>query len=57
MPWVLNIPVLHRVSIEKGTSYMFDRVSSIPQILSMLGFEYTRFVNIPRLHKVVSTLF
>ena len=32
MPWVLNMSVLHRVSVENGTSYMFARVLSIPQI-------------------------
>ena len=50
------MPVLHRVSVENGTSYMFDRVSSIPQILKMLGLEYTRAVNMPRLHNALREL-
>ena len=44
------MPVLHRVSVENGTSYMLDRGLSIPRILSMLGVEYKRVVNMPRLH-------
>ena len=48
--------VLHRVAIENGTSYMFDRVSSIPRILKMLGFEYTRVVNVPRLQRILCKL-
>ena len=35
---------------------MFDRVLSIPQILNMLGLEYTWVVNIARLHKVLCKL-
>ena len=49
--------VLHRVSVENGTSYMFDRVLSIPRILRMLGLEYTRIVNMPRLHRVLHELY
>ena len=36
---------------------MFGRVLSIPRILSMLGLEYTRVVNIPRFHKVLCKLY
>ena len=31
--------VLQRVSVENGTSYMFDRILSIPRILRMLELE------------------
>ena len=48
--------VLHRVSVENGTSHMFARVLSIPQILTMLGLEYTRVINMPRLHRVLREL-
>ena len=51
------MPVLHRVSVENGTSYMIDRVLSLPRILSMLGLDYTRFVNMPRLHRVMRKLY
>ena len=50
------MPVLHKVAIENGTSYTFDRVSSIPRILKMLGFEYTRVVNVPRLQRILCKL-
>ena len=50
------MPVLHRVPVENGTSYMFDRISSIPRILRMLELEYTRVVNMPRLHRVLCDL-
>ena len=50
------MPALHRVSVEKGTSYILDRVLSIPRILSMLGLEYTRVVHMPRLHGVLREL-
>ena len=36
------MPVLDRVSVENGPSYMSERVLSIPWILSMLSLEYTR---------------
>ena len=42
MPRVLNMLVLHRVSVENGPSYMFDRVLRVPRILNMLRLEYTR---------------
>ena len=34
-----------------------DRVLSIPRILTMLGLEYTRVVNMPRLCKVLRELY
>ena len=48
--------VLHMISVENGTSHMFDRVVSIPRILSMLRLEYTRVANMPRLHRVLCKL-
>ena len=51
------MPVLHRVSGENGTSYMFDRISSIPRILRMLELEYTRVVNMSTLHIVLRELY
>ena len=56
-PWVLNMPVLYRVSVENGTSYMFDRLLSIPRILSMLGLEYTRVVKMSMLRRVLCKLY
>ena len=50
------MPVLHRVSVVKATSYMFDRILSIPRILSTLGLEYTRVVSVSRLHRVMCKL-
>ena len=50
------MPELRRVSVGKDTSYMFDRVLSIARILSMLGLEYTRVVNMPRLHRFLREL-
>ena len=35
-------------SVENSSSYMFVRFLSIPWALNMLGLEYTRVVNIPR---------
>ena len=51
------MPVLDRVSVENGPSYMFDRVLSILRILNMLGLEYTRAVNMPRLLRVPCKLY
>ena len=34
-----------------------DRVLSIPRILTMLGLEYTRVVNMPRLRRVLRELY
>ena len=48
MPLVLNMPVLHRVSVENGTSYLFDGVLSFPRILRMLGLQYARVVNMSK---------
>ena len=54
MPLVLNMPVLHRVSVENGTSYLFDGVLSFPRILRMLGLQYARVVRVgQRLHRVL----
>ena len=57
MSQVLNMPVIQRFSAENSTSYMFDRVLSIPRILSMLGLEHTRVGNMPRLHRVLCKLY
>ena len=38
-------------SVEKDTSYMFSRVWRISQIYNMLGLEYTKVVNMTRLHR------
>ena len=35
---------------------MFDRVLSIRQVLIMLGFDYTRVVNMPGLQRVLCKL-
>ena len=51
------MPVLYRVSVENGTSYMFDRLLSIPRIFSMLGLEYTRVVKMSMLHRVLCKLY
>ena len=51
------MPVLHRPSVENDTSYIIDRVSSIPRILRMLGLEYTRFVDMPRILGVLRELY
>ena len=37
--------------------WMFDRVLSIPRILNILEFEYTRVMNVRRLHKVLCKLY
>ena len=37
-------------SVENSPSYMFDRFLSIPWTLNLPGLEYTRVVNMPRLH-------
>ena len=44
-------------SVENGPSYMFDRVWRIPRIINMLGLEYTRVVNLTRLHRVHCKLY
>ena len=46
-------------SVENGPlpSYMFDRVLSITRVLKMLELEYTRVVNMPRLHMVMCKLY
>ena len=45
--------MLHRVSIENGTSYIFDRILSNPRILRILGLEYIRVLNIPKLRRAL----
>ena len=45
MSWVVNMPVLHKISVENAASYMFNRFLSIPRILSMLGLEFTMAVS------------
>ena len=35
---------------------MFDRILSISRVLNMIGLEYTRAVNLPRLHMVLRKL-
>ena len=42
------MPVLHRVSVENGTSYLFDRVLRFPRILRMLGLQYASVVNMSK---------
>ena len=44
-------------SIENSAPYMFDRFLSISWALNMLELEYTRVVNIPRLHTVLCKLY
>ena len=53
MSWILK----KTVSVENGPSYMFDRVLSIPPVLSLLGLEDTRAVNILMLHMVLCKLY
>ena len=43
-------------SVENKPSYMFGMVLNIPQILNMLGLEYAKVVNKPRLHGVLCKL-
>ena len=43
-------------SVENGPSYMSGRVLSIPRVPNMLGLEYARVVNMPRLHRVMYKL-
>ena len=68
--WVSNMLGLHMAldkclhhrypisqgSLENDLSYMFDRVLNIAQVLSMVRLEYTRVVNIPRLHRILCKL-
>ena len=44
-------------SVENDPSYVFDRVLSISRVLIMLGFEYTRVVNMTWLHRVLCKLY
>ena len=48
MPRVLNISVLHRV---------LQTAHHILWVLNMLGLEYARAVNLPRLHRVLCILY
>ena len=43
-------------SVANKPSYMFGMVLNIPQILNMLGLEYAKAVNKPRLHRVLYKL-
>ena len=38
-------------------SYIFDRFLGIPWALNLPGLEYTRVVNMPRLHMVLRKLY
>ena len=49
MPCVLNMSVLHRV--------LWKTAHHIPRVLNMLGLEYTRVVNLSRLHRVLCKLY
>ena len=44
-------------SVQNGPSYRFDRAFSIPRGINMLGHEYTRAVNMTRLHRVLCKLY
>ena len=44
-------------SVENRPSYMGNKLLKIPQIINMLGLEYTRFVNMARLHRVQYELY
>ena len=44
-------------SVENSPSYMLDRFLSIPWALNLPGLEYTRVVNMPRLHMVLRKLY
>ena len=56
MPRVVKISVTQG-SVVNSPSYMFDRFLSIPWALNLPGLEYTRVVNIPRLHMVLHKLY
>ena len=44
-------------NVENVPSYMFDRVLSVPRVINMLGLEYTKFMNMARLHQVLCKLY
>ena len=44
-------------SVENSPSYMSDRFLSIPWALNLPGLEYTRVVNMPRLHMFLRKLY
>ena len=44
-------------SVENGPSYIYDRDWRIPRIIIMLEFEYTKVVNMTRLHRVQCKLY
>ena len=46
-----------QASVENGPSFMFDEVLSIPRVFNVLGLEYARVVNTPRLCRVLSKLY
>ena len=53
MPRVVKISVTQG-SVVNSPSCMFDKFLSIPWALNLPGLEYTRVVNIPRLHRVLA---
>ena len=61
MPWILNMAgglnmLGLRSIIHVWQSFEYSS-GSIPRVLDMLGFEYTRVVNMPKLHMVLCKLY